>query len=189
MATLRLYPTGDLFYPDSWSPTLWHSSDNTFYNHVDEVTLSEADFIVVSNANSGGSEPREFTWGNHGSETGPISEIILYAQVEVAAFGSGSAVALNATLPHLGHEVSLLDYTTSMASTLLHVHAATNPHTGVAWTWADIDAMWSGLYFYQSGGDGKDYSLVIVYQMYIDVVYSPYLAFQHYYRMFNNGDI
>lgn len=158
MPTLRLYPTGDNSNTDWVTAPLW--------SKVDEATLNEADYITSDTWKT--PVTCTFNWTNHGSEVGAISDVIIYAQAKRS--NTTYAISLNFFMPNGSYKGS--DIALNSTSTLHSRHHTTNPATGVAWTWDDIDNLLAGLYAtayaVKEGGSTVPY----VYQTYIDVVYT-----------------
>jgi hypothetical protein len=159
MAILTLYPVSDN------TDGLWlnESEVNTnLYASVDEAVLSETDYIYL--AGNAVTSTVLFNWGDHTTETGTITDVIFYAQADFWNITFGS---FHFAIPDAGHLGSHFDLTSS--SVLYHEHFTTNPHTGVAWTWADIDALTAGI---QGTTDSTYTGNLDFYQTYIEVVYT-----------------
>ena len=165
MATLTIRPTGDSSIGNWVNQAL---GTTNLYQSVDESYLSESDYIQVSVIGASGCY---FTWENHSTESGAISEIIIYTQAQYINVGDGDTAPTINHQPDSGHSGGTI--TLSSSSTLYHTHFATNPVTSVAWTWNNIDALLAGLVGTIYFENVKNYSYPRIYQMYIEVVYTP----------------
>jgi hypothetical protein len=160
--TLTLRPNADV------SIQLGNSAGSgTNYDKIDEATLDESDYVKCS----WGTDQKDlYGWPNHSAEQqGKIIEVIAYAQAEYIRSGSGgSGEKVYFCIPDDGHQTEIGTLTTT--STLFHQHFAINPHTGAAWTWAEIDALTAGLRLVV-GGEFGNQDAPYVYQYYLEVIY------------------
>jgi len=153
MSTLTLRPTSD----DTKEQSL--SSGSDAYALVDEVSLSTSDYC------QGTSTYKLNLYGlsNHTTEEGVVSSITVYGVIaKQSALFTGKykmAIKVGSTV-YYGSEGS--------ASTDPEVKSetwSTNPATGVAWTWSDIDSLIAGCSL--NGGSGWERN----YQLYVVVTY------------------
>lgn len=165
MATLTLRPTGD-----NSVGSIWYDTDldqTNLYSHVDESSLNEADYNVIIGSPTTLTSILLYNWANHTTEEGVITDVIFYAQAKVVSGDSHFHFAI----PDAGHLET--QQTLTGTSTLYHQHFTTNPHTGSAWTWGEIDALTAG---FQATVEYQYYNAE-VYQTYIEVVYTPESTF------------
>lgn len=170
MSTLTLRPASDNTNEGSqWANEA--TGYTNLYISVDEVVLSETDYIQISAGISGaGDYDMKFNWPNHTTESGTINSVKVYAQVKKFNVGSGS------TSPKLylfaidsDHRTEI---TVTTSSAQQSVTWSTNPHTSSAWTWTDIDNLLAGHAASATGGDAKNYTMMYVYQIYAEVDYT-----------------
>lgn len=169
MAIISIYPVSDNTDGD-W---VNEAGINTnLFASIDEVTLNQADYIVLSNSTSN----CLFNWTQLSGYSGFISELIFYAQA-VSNINVAGIADFGLNCIDTGHQTAIT-LTTSSAN--YHVHYAANPHTGVAWTWAQVNSQTSGFYGTGVWVLGKDvvYTQPQVYQTRIDVVYVPRIKLQ-----------
>jgi len=153
MSTLILRPNSDNTVEQSLS------SGSDAYALVDESTLSTSDYCQ----GTGAYKLNLYNFPNHTTELGTISNITVYGVIEKqsALFASKYKMAVKVG--------STVYYTTEdSAATDPEVESeiwTTNPGTGVAWTWSDIDDLVSGCSL--NGGSGWERN----YQFYVIVNY------------------
>ena len=140
MAELTLIPNGDSF------AALVCSSGTVHYALVDDPVATPDDLgtYVYKNGASGPSAATDlFDLPNHGAEAGVINYVRVYHRHR-----DNNAGCAMSSQPYVRTGGS--DYAgTSVASTTSFVTSytewATNPNTGLAWTWTDIDNLIAGV--------------------------------------------
>lgn len=159
MNTLTLRPTADVA-----KATLYYSTGTDAYALVDEAVASDTDYIYAITTYGLGDVT--FGWGDTGRTTGTIAKVSVYARAK----GASTSAALKLFNTAMSWSGTTRNLTTSFALYLLD-DLTTNPDTGEAWAWDEIDALQTlKLRLYTSGGD------TVVSQVYIVVSYTspPY---------------
>ena len=157
--TLRPNAAGD----ETAIPTQY--PDSTYHwDKVDEVEADD-DTTYVSDANSQAWLRDLYNLPAHSVGSGTISKItirlrIFYGNIfgyAKACLKTGGTVYESENLPGTAFEWKSASW-----------EQATNPKTGVAWTWDDIDALQVGATIFSEGG------MVRVTQIYVEVEYGAY---------------
>ena len=104
-----------------------------------------------------------YALSNHTTETGEISYIKLYARCVSGSSGVAAIKIKTGGTEYTGSSMNLSPVYTNYSYTW-----STNPQTGAAWTWADIDDLQAGISFtlnsiYQSARSTR---------LYVEVGYS-----------------
>lgn len=152
MPTVRLYPISDISI-GNW--TTESSGVTNLFQSIDEAILNDIDWIFTGNTTSSSCS---FGW-TQASFSGTITDVIFYMQAGTLA----GDVTMYMDIPDNGHQTAK-DITAT--DTLFHVHNIVNPHTGNPWTLSEINALPAGF------TGAKVTYIPIVYQTYIDVVYT-----------------
>jgi hypothetical protein len=174
MSILTLRPVSD-GNKSGWAPVPDDGKGGPdCYTVLDEVTTDFADYVQ---ANSTSGVLLDFGWTDHGSESGTISEIIMYVHLGCGDLNPNSYASIKFYAPDSGHQSSTTHTVWNTEGVLeKHEHFPINPHTGVAWTWADIDELNAGINGWIYYGD-KNTGFMDIYQMWLEVVYSDAVSF------------
>ena len=162
--TLRPNAAGD----ETAIPTQY--PDSTYHwDKVDEVEADD-DTTYVSSVDSGAWQRDLYNLPAHSVGSGTISKITIHLRIYYgniddyakACLKTGGTVYESGNLPR-----------TVSAWKSASWEQATNPKTGVAWTWDDIDALQVGATIFSEGGH------VRVTQIYVEVEYGASSYSQH----------
>lgn len=180
MAILILRPNVDNAAGCSQS----RSTGSYNYACVDEATYDNADYCYVSSAAS----PRRdhYDLPDHSTENSPISKVTVKAKSKYAASGGGSdsgSITLSLRVSSADYDDSGHSLTTSEAD---YSHDwTTNPATGNAWTWSEIDALIAGNVLAAAGSrtDNSDpknpftyYTNSYDFQFWVEVTYTATIS-------------
>ena len=180
MAILTLRPNGD----NAAGCAQTRSTGSYNYACVDEATYDNADYCYVSSAAS----PRRdhYDLPDHGTENGPISKVTVKAKSKYAASGGGSdsgSITLSLRVSGTDYDDSGHSLSTSEAE---YSHDwTTNPATGNAWSWSEIDALIAGDVLAAAGSrvDNTDpknpityYSNSYDFQFWVEVTYTATIS-------------
>jgi len=180
MAILTLRPNGD----NAAGCAQTRSTGSYNYACVDEATYDNADYCYVSSAAS----PRRdhYDLPDHGTENGPISKITVKAKSKYVASGGGSdsgSITLSLRVSGTDYDDSGHSLSTSEAE---YSHDwTTNPATGNAWSWSEIDALIAGDVLAAAGSrvDNTDpknpvtyYSNSYDFQFWVEVTYTATIS-------------
>ena len=133
MSTLTLRPNSDSTIEQSLS------SGSDAYALVDEATLSDSDYCYTT-----GSTYKLNLYGfpDHTTQDGVISSVTLYGVIASSNSYTGKykmAVKIGSTVYYTTEDIA-----EENPGELEIEIWTTNPSTGVAWTWSDIDALLAG---------------------------------------------
>lgn len=163
-STLTLRPNSDVTIEQE-------RSDGSYsYALVDETVKDESDYNKA--ANSGIWNKNLYGFPNHTTETGDISSVTVHAVCETnnspndflkLAVKVGTTVYYGSTVTIPNDDTTDWSYTWN-----------TNPATGEAWSWSDIDALVAGVSLYANYVGLWKY--LKNYQLYVEVVYTAPLT-------------
>jgi len=157
--TLRPNAAGD----ETAIPTQY--PDSTYHwDKVDEVEADD-DTTYVSSVDSGAWQRDLYNLPAHSVGSGTISKITIRLRI-YCTLGSNNAKACLKTGGTVYESENLPKAVNDWKS--VSWEQATNPKTGVAWTWDDIDALQVGATIYSEEGH------VRVTQIYVEVEYGAY---------------
>ena len=126
---------------------LQYPSTGAHWDKVDETSADEESTIIYINGSSGNPYYRDlFNIQNHSAGSGAINSVTVYARVKKLYYTTYAYLAIktNGTV----YESDLKTITTGYPTypfTTLSYQWTTNPSTGSAWTWAQIDALQAGI--------------------------------------------
>lgn len=151
------------------------------YVEVDEV-ISDEDTTYVSIAKANQEDYYDIT--DHGAEDGEISnlQILVRAKqtgaenIQICLFTIATEYCSANKQPNAGYGDLTNDW-------------ATNPNTGIAWTWANIDALQIGQKSKATGGWGGTLTVTQIYATvtYASAPHTTYFWFGHVDNMWNNA--
>jgi len=165
MGTLTIRPNGE-----GYTCNLSIYGDDAAWKCVDETPSDEDTTFVYSESST---EAGVFSLENHTTETGAISKIKVYNRCK----SSSATGCYSREYIYIGgslYEGTLHTLTTSWAD--YYTEWATNPKTGVAWTWADIDALQAGTELFSSQGKDSYCTQVYVIIEYAAVAYTQTIS-------------
>jgi hypothetical protein len=140
------------------------------YQNVDEATPDEDSTEVHTSPNET-SWYRDFYNLPAHSGNGTVNFIKVYARGKSAPF-DGENVGLQIWVKTGGVAYYGTEIVLATSYTTYSKQWNTNPHTGLAWTWSDIDALQVGVALRDSG-DFPGYIYSICTQVYVEVDYTP----------------
>ena len=167
MSTITLRPNGDSTYLD-----LLSAPPGTHYTALDESTASDTDYVYRKDT-AGSYYYDYYAMQNHSTQTGVISSITVYGRF----YGDSNYTppdgkacfkckfSSSGTVYSLGSAFTLAEAWTVYNSGAI----TTNPATGSAWSWTNIDSLIIGLGLLTGvyGGTTK------CSQLYVVVTYTP----------------
>ena len=161
--TLRLNGDGTL--------ELSKSTGTQAYILLDESVLDEADYVYISGSSTA-TQTDNYALANHSTESDTINSVTLKAYSKEVATGSDAThasikfgVRMEAT-NYLGSAQNLTTTTALYSATW-----ATNPNTGSAWTWTNIDALIPILQLYMHASDKSNYNVPRCFMFWVEVTY------------------
>jgi hypothetical protein len=162
MSTEILRPNSDDF------AQLNRSTGSYNYACVDEATKDEADYVSALSVSAEvvGLTDR-YGMPNSAIGEGPISSVVIKAYAKY----TGLSATLNLKFHIGGSYYAGSDQNLTTSTALYTRTAATNPATGVAWTWSDIDALIPAFYL-APVSDSKTPTTAIIYQVWVEVNYT-----------------
>ena len=148
----------------------WHYNDGLAYAQIDEEELSDADYwgIYTNTTNSGGNRIRKSFTLPDVSLSGIIESVAVYFRVS----GDNSYSMIPFVYTHTDIYYGAQVVPTPENSNITYSASwATNPNTGIAWTWEEINALEPGIELYSAGYSGNAYSDAKNYWLYVVVTY------------------
>jgi hypothetical protein len=161
MATLTLRPNGD----NSVGLTPYPSSPATNYDKVDDSSPDDGATYVRSPGV--GYTTDKYTLPDHTSEIGTISSVVIYARF-MCSYNDASGAAKTLIRTHSVDYLGGVNYSDHSTWVNISTTYNTNPNTGVAWTWSEVDDLICGISL--SGANGPDTACT---QVYVVVTYTP----------------
>jgi len=166
MATLVLRPNA----AGSITQLAKSGSGGNNYDRVDEETANDADYVWNSDDITS-SKYDLYNIPNHGAESGDISKIAIYGRCKKTGMNAGSCAFCLRT----GSTTTYYSTTWRPSSYAeYNKEWSTNPRTGVAWTWTDIDGLqigFQGNNAYDSEMPGNAY--LYCSQLWVVITYTP----------------
>jgi len=161
MTTLTLRPNGDT--TAGWEP----STGNNEYACIDESVADDADYVYVRAIVDTGISV--YAYPDHTTESGDINSVKIYARCKDIVF-TGVPPATSHIKLSAYSGINGTDQTLTSSWAVYTQTWTTNPNTGVAWTWADIDALSAGFTGILSAPmDAKNYSRPFCSHFYVEV--------------------
>jgi hypothetical protein len=151
------------------------------YNHdcLDEETYDNTDNCSVGAQSSPQRDHYDFP--DHGTENGPISKVTVKAVSNYVASGGGSdsaSIILSVYVAGVDRDDS--GHPLTITETEYSHDWTTNPGTGNAWTWSEIDALIAGCVLAavgsNTGGKIASYTASYDYQFCIEITYSATIS-------------
>uniref|UniRef100_A0A6M3KTK5 Uncharacterized protein n=1 Tax=viral metagenome TaxID=1070528 RepID=A0A6M3KTK5_9ZZZZ len=167
LQTLTIRPNADGDSVDDWNSAglgTWQSVDDTVLNVGDYRYYSEAEVIQTQYVDI-------FRMQNHTSETDLVTQIQVFAVIDQTPYADTMQVAIK-THNQIYYGNNLLN---SDDWTLVSQTWTTNPFTGSAWTWEEIDSLQIGVRL-KNTADGWDYGRCA--QLYAVITYGGEYAGQ-----------
>ena len=164
MTVLALRPNGD------YSVALTRSTGSDNYALVDEAVLETGDYVYRT-PNSYAADI--YGLPNHTTESGVISKVTLKAYLHRTGSASTCYAMLSVEMGGTRYDGDEITVTTT--NTLYTVEHTTNPNTGSAWTWQNIDDLVAGCRL-KSTGLGAECRC---YQFWVEVDYTVASTFLH----------
>ena len=155
MTVLALRPNGD------YSVALTRSTGSDNYALVDEATLDEADYVYRA-TNTYATDSYEFS---DPSVSGTINNVTLKAYIR----NTGTLGTSYAKLTMNGADGDEITMVGGHSTTLYSFAINTNPFTGSAWTWQNINDLTAGVRLKGTGTGGQ----AQCYQLWVEVDYTP----------------
>jgi hypothetical protein len=154
-------PSGDYSIQASWlvAPT----SPTTHYDKVHEYPTPD-DAASTLSPGAAGNDIYNLTLVSGSAGSGTISKVSVYIRI----YNSGNVGLATPVINPSGGTYLGTQITATSTWTTYHTDWATNPYTGVAWTWSDIATLKAGVKLDPNGGKTSLYCT----QVYVDVNYT-----------------
>ncbi|MFH1100739.1 MAG: hypothetical protein V1726_01720, partial [Methanobacteriota archaeon] len=157
---------------------LVHDADYN-YQAVDEVDLNTLDYVYTQNQDTWVNDT--YTLQNHSSETAGINSVTVYAVVGKDGKMQGGHPWNQYRFVMKSNDSWNETTANNLPDTTVNYTWMTNPATGLAWTWDDIDDLEMGI-----GFKGSYFLYNKCYQLYIMVIYSD--PGEHYFIRFQENN-
>jgi hypothetical protein len=123
------------------SSSLSHNTGTSNWGCVDEASSDDDTTYVYTTSTSNSLD--SYSMGNHIVGTGTISSVIVHVQARRSSTISNGYAKTIVRTHNTNYQSSDFSLTTSYSS--YSTTYVTNPNTGAAWTWAEIDALECGV--------------------------------------------
>lgn len=170
MSTLTLRPVGDGAESGGWYNSVnWDQVNN--WSYLDEAVADDADYL-----NSlGGAGRALFAFADHGVETGIISSVTVYFRV----WRESSGRTVKPSIRSGSTTTDGSSVTVPGSATTYNQAWNTNPTTGSAWTWEEIDSLQAGLW---ASNDAVNWSWLYVVVTYTEAAATALPVLMNSYR-------
>lgn len=167
MATLIIRPVSDSDFD-----LVTNSDDTTtdLWSYVDEAVVSESDYIQTDGLTSIIIGYVEFDWGSTGLTDGDtINKITLKGRAS-SSTGNDSGVQFRINIGSSPYQQDYFVFPTVGEPYDIVLVSNTNPNTSGSWTASELNSLIAGIEAYYNG---IKTAVISVYQMYIEVDYTP----------------
>jgi hypothetical protein len=161
MSTLILRPNAA---GDETLITSQYPNSTAHWDKVDEVTADDAATYVQSGYYIGSYQRDLYNLPNHDSESGVINSITITFRVRLNTDGKCKPSLKTGGTAYDGTEITTVALWTTYTQAW-----TTNPKTGIAWTWADIDGLQIGISLFAPASANVTFCT----QLYVTVDYTP----------------